>query len=136
MDAVTASIFGKLYQQYGIIGALLVVAAILLLLRGSQYAAVRIEMMRQDATDRRADINVERGRADKAAADLHILMTNHLAHDKMEREESVKVLTIISENMKSVHVQLKDLHADNVERARAMHTKLEQIHIDTIKVKI
>lgn len=128
MDYVTANLFGRLYQQYGILGALLVVAAVLVLLRLSQYATVRIELMRQDAHDRRADITAERARADQAIGRVN---------EFMERfgSKTVEALTGIRDSMAAMKKQLEDLHEDNARRAANLHTKLENMHLDVIKAR-
>lgn len=70
-----------------------------------------------------------RKEASEARADLKLLMTNHLEHDKREREEFVKVLTEQTAMLRKTCEMLVEDRQSSAEQRKAIHDRITAIAI-------
>lgn len=62
-------------------------------------------------------------------ADLKLLMTNHLEHDKQERDQLVRVLTQQTETLRQACEMMVQDRRDSAEQRKAIHERITQLAI-------
>ena len=145
---ILSNILMQTMARYGLVAALCVLVAFAGLTLLAYYLKARIDLMRQEETNRETERTRERQVKDQerqtllsevstGRVQLHTFMNNHLAHDREEREALAKVLTEISvkdqatvDALREVAGSLKDHREEEAKRTANIHTKLEQIHLD------
>lgn len=70
-----------------------------------------------------------RKEASEARTDLKLLMTNHLEHDKIEREEFVKILTEQTSMLRKTCEMLVEDRQSSSEQRKAIHDRITSIAI-------
>lgn len=67
--------------------------------------------------------------ASELRADMKLLLTNHLEHDKQEREELVKVLTQQTETLRQACDMMREDRAASAKQREAIHERITQLAI-------
>lgn len=64
-------------------------------------------------------------------ADMKLLMTNHLAHDKQERDELVKVMTEQTVLLRQTCEFMRQDRVDSAEQRKNIHERITQLAIQS-----
>ena len=137
MEALLVGIFGQAYAAGGIVGAgaalgVFVLAAVLL-----KLAVTKIELMRQSAdsadAERKEQLSILTRRAEAADQKLYTFITNHLEHDRAEREALGGILGKTEETLKAIAEDLRCHREEERGWSEAVVNKLTQVHIEVAK---
>jgi len=97
--------------------------------RGAEVSAGQapVQVLLNILTNKDREATELRKEASEARADLKLLMTNHLEHDKQEREEFVKVLTEQTVMLRKTCEMLVEDRQSSAEQRKAIHERITLI---------
>lgn len=141
MEYILSSIFGQTAARYGPIMAIMAVIAFAVIALIAYYVKTKIELMRQETTaresERLTEVQARERERQALVSELgitrerqNVLMTNHLKHDKLEREEIIKAMQENILTLRAISDDLKSHRTEEAARAGQFHEKLNEIHLE------
>lgn len=144
LEYALSGIFGQTVGRYGPGLAIVALLAFCIIGLAAYFLKTKIDLMRQGvltADAERARDHAEKvqersyllKQVDEAQAQTHTFMTNHLEHDRAEREALAKVLTETSCTLKAIADDLAGHRHEESERTGKVLAKLDEMHLDFAK---
>lgn len=159
MEYIFSAVFGQTLQKSGPLAALLVLAAFAIVAVAAYAAKAKVDGWRAEAAtaaqerlERAAQAAREAGAREqernalineiRAGREQNFkLMENHLAHDRQEREDLVKVLTSIHEEsrghleiLRGMQASTEALRTESSEGRGKLHERLNLLAVDVARV--
>lgn len=68
-------------------------------------------------------------------AELHLVVTNHLAHDAVDREAVVKALTELTDSQRELTEMIREDRSSSSEQRKGIHERLNAIQLQIAEKK-
>lgn len=144
MDFGISSTFQSVLQRYGIATALIGVFLLVVIYIAMRFALARIEagrraedhslqMQTQLATQASLRDAAFLGAINAAREQNMTIMSNHLAHDREEREAVVKAMSQMVASQAELVSAIRDMRVESFERSKAIHERLSGIQLDVAR---
>lgn len=141
MDYGISSLFTQLLHRYGLALSLVVTVTLVAIYLMMRYFSQRIESQRSaeefDRSERAKDTARKETRDQaflaelKAARDQNMrIVEQHLANDRVERDEVVKALAQLSVTQETLVEAIRDMRQEHSLHHEALQERLSAIHLD------